>query len=88
MARTGLLTQRATLVLNKNEHMYNEGGENEPEAREARARQNKALVAVVIYNVRILSVKEENRYGHAERGLRKGEQLGCNFIGLQEQEAR
>ena len=53
-------------------------------AREARARQKEALVAVATYNERTLAVKGKNGYGHAECVLVKARQLGCDFIGLQE----
>ena len=53
-------------------------------AREARKRQKEALVAVATYNVRTLAVKGKNGYGHDERVLAKCQQLGCDFIGLQE----
>ena len=35
--------------------------------REARVRQKEVLETAVTYNVRILAVTENNRYGHAER---------------------
>lgn len=53
-------------------------------AREARTRQKEALVAVATYNVRTLAVKGKNGYGHDERILTKVQQLGCDFVGLQE----
>ena len=40
-------------------------------------------MAVATYNVRTLAVKENNGYGHDERVLAKGRQLGCDFIGAQ-----
>ena len=39
---------------------------------------------VATYNVRTLAVKGKNGYGHDERVLAKGRQLGCDFVGLQE----
>ena len=36
------------------------------------------------YNERILAVARNNGYGHDERRLAKGQQLGCDFNGLQE----
>ena len=39
---------------------------------------------VATCNVRTLAVKGKNGYGHDERVLAKGRQLGCDFIGLQE----
>ena len=53
-------------------------------AREARARQKEALVAVATYNVGTLAVKGKNGYRQAECVLVKARQLGCDFIGLQE----
>ena len=41
-------------------------------------------MAVTTYNVRTLAVKGKNGYGHNERALAKGRQLGFDFIGLQE----
>ncbi|MEP5460828.1 MAG: endonuclease/exonuclease/phosphatase family protein [Marinobacter alexandrii] len=41
-------------------------------------------MAVTIYNVRTLAVEGKNGYGHDERVLAKGRQLGCDLIGLQE----
>ena len=41
-------------------------------------------MTVATYNVRTLAVKGKNGYGHDERVLAKGRQLGCDFIGLQE----
>ena len=35
-------------------------------------------------NVLTLAVKGKNRYGHDERVLAKGQQLGCDFIDPQE----
>ena len=51
-------------------------------AREARKRQNEALVTVATYNVRSLAVKGKNELGHGEDVLGKGRQLGCDLIGL------
>ena len=53
-------------------------------AREARKRQKEALVAAATYKLRTLAVKGNNGYGHGERVLAKGQQLGCDFISLQE----
>ena len=39
---------------------------------------------VATYNVRTLAVKGKNGYGHDECVLAKGQQVGCDFIGLQE----
>ena len=41
-------------------------------------------MVVATCNVRTLAVKGKNGYGHDERVLAKGRQLGCDFIGLQE----
>lgn len=41
-------------------------------------------MVVATYNVRILAVKEKDAYGHDKRALAKGQQLGCDCIGLQE----
>ena len=53
-------------------------------AREARKRQKVVLVAVATYKVHTLPVKGNHGYGHDERVLAKGQQLGCDSIGLQE----
>ena len=41
-------------------------------------------MAVATYNLRALAVKGKNGYGHVERVLAKGRQLGCDFIDQQE----
>ena len=41
-------------------------------------------MAVAIYNVRTLAVKEKNGYVHAECVLANARQLDCDFISLPE----
>ena len=41
-------------------------------------------MAVATYIGHTLTVEGKNGYGHDERVLAKGRQLGCDFIGLQE----
>ena len=41
-------------------------------------------MSVATYNVRTLAAKGKSGYGHDERVVAKDQQLGCDFIGLQE----
>ena len=86
-ARTGLRNGQPLLLENieENKKAKEEAGTSLTSAgRESIARQKEALAAVATYTVRTLAVKGNNGYGHDERVLAKGQQLGCDFIGLQE----
>ena len=46
--------------------------------------QKRLAATLATYNVRILAVNGKNGYGHDERVLAEGRQLGCDSIVLQE----